>query len=441
MSKRKKIIRALYITIAVLIIAACGFGVLAYMRARNAWENPQDTLKAGADTYGYKDSVVNLVLIGTDSSAAREALNKGVRTDTIVICAIDMEEHTVRCITIPRDTYTTVNVINNRGEVVGEGVNRINAAYMLGINGNKGFDYQNTLDALGALFGNQKIPFEYYAAIDMDGIIPIADAVGGVPVTLDATIPGVGQQGQTVVLSGQAAENYVRTRKGVTGGSDLNRAKRQQAFFLGIAKQIKAMGPMDAVPRLWSSLQQYFNTNMSLEDMLAFASILNKTDVGEIEFTMPVGTTGMLNGMSLFFPDDEQLQNLALDTWFNLPPGTELWTSTPRKTPSKIIATPTYKVYTPPPTPKPTPTPSLTPSPTPEPTEEPEDTPDPTVKPTKKRTPEPTKPPATTKPPTEPPATTKPPKTGTPTPLVTTSDSGSASLDDSADSEAGPGDE
>ncbi len=95
MSKRKKIIRALYITIAVLIIAACGFGVLAYMRARNAWENPQDTLKAGADTYGYKDSVVNLVLIGTDSSAAREALNKGCGTDTIVICAIDMED--IRC--------------------------------------------------------------------------------------------------------------------------------------------------------------------------------------------------------------------------------------------------------------------------------------------------------------------------------------------------------
>lgn len=410
MSKRKKIIRALYITIAVLIVAASGFGVLAYVKAKNAWENPQDTLKAGADAYGYKDSVVNLVLIGTDNNSAREAAHKGVRTDTIVICAIDMEAKTARCITIPRDTYATINVINNSSDVIGESVNRINAAYMLGVHGNNGFDFQNTLDALGDLFGNEKIPFKYYAAIDMDGIVPIADAVGGVPVTLDATIPGVGQQGETVLISGQTADAYIRTRKGVTGGSDLNRAKRQQAFFMGLAKQIKSMGPMDAVPRLWSSLQQYFQTNMTLEDMLAFASILNKMDLEDIEFTMPVGTTGMLSGMSLFFPDDEQLQNLALDTWFNLPPGTELWTTTPRKTPSKIISTPTYSTYTMPPTP--TPTPTATPEPT--------STPQQTVKPTstvKPTTPSPTSPPPTTSPTTPP--TPSPPATSPPATTAT----------------------
>ncbi|MFZ5975502.1 MAG: LCP family protein [Bacillota bacterium] len=400
MSKRKKIISALYITIAVLVVAACGLGVISYLKAKAAWDNPGGTLQAGADAYGYKESVVNLVLIGTDSNPTRKARHEGVHTDTIVICAIDMEKNTARCITIPRDTYANVNKINSNYEIIGEGVDRINTAYMLGVHGNKGNDYQNTLDALSDLFGNQKIPFKYYAAIDMNGIVPIANAVDGLPVTLDVTISGVGQKGETVWLKDQSAEKYIRERKSITGGSDLARAQRQQAFFLGLAKRIKEMGPMDAIPRLWGSLQQYFTTNMSLEDMLAFGSILNKMNTDDIEFApIPVGTTGWLENKDMFFPDEEELQELALDTWFNLPPGTVLWTASPRRTPSKIIATPTYSSYTMPPTAKATPTatsnktatqtpkstikttvkPTLKPTTTPKPTATPESSPKPTT--------------------------------------------------------------
>lgn len=406
LSKRRKVIRALYVSLAVLVIAACGFGAAAFMKAKAAWDNPAGTLDAGTDEYGYNKNIVNLVLLGTDTNTAREAEHLGVRTDTIVICAIDMEKKTVRAITIPRDTYAIINKVNNNLDVIGQGANRINAAYMLGVHGNKGMDYQNTMDALGDLFGNQKIPFKYYAAVNMDGIVPVADAVGGVPLTLDVSIPGIGQKGETVTLSGQTAEDYVRVRKGYStlDGSDLSRAKRQQAFFLGIAKRIKEMGPLDAVPRLWGSLQQYFQTNMSMEEMLAFASILNDMDLNDIQFVMPVGTTGMLDGMSLFFPDDKQLQNLALDTWFNLPEGTELWTSSPRKTPEKIISTPTYKAYTPPPTKKPTATATPKATSTPKATEKPAATLKPTTKATVK--------------PTEPAATATPKKTATPKPTI-----------------------
>jgi len=356
LTRQRKIIRALYISVAVLVVAACGLGVAAFLRAKAAWDNPAGTLDAGTNEYGYNKDIVNLVLLGTDTSIERESRHMGVRTDTIVICAINMKEKTVRCITIPRDTYMVLNKLRNSNlnDIIGEEANRINAAYMLGINGHKGMDYQNTLDALGVLFGNRKIPFKYYAAINMDGIMPLADAVGGVPLTLDATITGVGRKGETVTLSGKKAEDYVRYRKDITDGSDYKRAQRQQAFFLGLARRIKEMGPLDAVPRLWGSLQQYAQTNMSMEEMLAFASILNDINVDDIQFTMPRGTTGWLDNMNLFFPDDKELQKMALDIWFNLPPGTDLWTSTPRPTPEKIISTPTNKFYTPLPTKKPT---------------------------------------------------------------------------------------
>ncbi len=365
--KRKKIIKALYISIAVLVVAACGIGALAYFKFQNAWQNPGDTLRAGeTDSLERNNDVVNLVLLGSDSSEEREARHMGARTDTIVICAINIKDYTVRAITIPRDTYIDgINQINNSGEVIGQGVNRINTAYIRGIHGSPGGDYQNTLTALEDLFGN-RVPFKYYAAINMDGIAPLADAVGGVPVTLDATIPKVGQKGQTLYLKGKTAENYVRTRHGVTGDSDIGRAERQQAFFLGLARRIKEMGAVDAVQKLWDSLNKYIETNLSLEQMVAFGSILNKMEMDKIEFTMPVGTTGMLDGKSMFFPDDEALQNLALDTWFNLPDGTSLWTTTPRRTPSKILRTPkstSYVIATP----VPTPTPTLTPEPTMEP--------------------------------------------------------------------------
>ena len=65
----------------------------------------------------------------------------------------------------------------------------------------------------------------------MDGISKIADAVGGIEVTLDTSIPGVGSKGKTVTLKGSKAETYLRDRHN-SSGSDFGRTTHQRDFIV-----------------------------------------------------------------------------------------------------------------------------------------------------------------------------------------------------------------
>lgn len=95
-----------------------------------------------------------------------------------------------------------------------------------------------------------RVDLQYYASLNMDAIIPLTEAVGGVPVTLEQDMKGIGKAGETVVLHGETAYQFVRRRKGITGGSDVARTARQRDYLKGLAMRVKEMGAVAAVPSL-----------------------------------------------------------------------------------------------------------------------------------------------------------------------------------------------
>lgn len=292
---------------------------------------PNEPEESGSIEYNGKkyeknENIVNLLFLGIDTNTERKINMMGYRSDMVMVCAIDTVTNEVTLISIPRDTYTTVYEIDDdTGKVVKTVQQKINAAYSFGGGATK-YSYQNAMACVEMFLERRceledpldftlDIPVYHYAGIDMDGIPQVAAAVGGVEITLERNIPGVGSKGQTVRLKYDNAELYVRTRE--DAGGDLDRARRQQKFMLALAKNIKDMGAVDIIVSLYDDLQKYVGTKLNTNQMLDFAKILMKTNIDSID-NITIPTEGKrISGKSYQIHNEQETLEILLDVYYN----------------------------------------------------------------------------------------------------------------------------
>lgn len=346
----RKAISALLSVLTVLIIGAAVVGILLSMRIKSSgyeslFNNPKiiitentegqanpdsiatpvfKTISYNGKTYMRNEGVVNLLFLGIDSDAVRRKNNKGYRSDMVMVCAVDTVEETATLISIPRDTYTTMYKIDSSGAIKSTVQAKINAAYAYG--GSKEYRPANSMNCVQMFLQREcelteplgftlEIPVGFYASIDMDGITKVASAVGGVEVKLDANIPGVGGKGETVLLKGSAAEEYIRNRHDTAGG-DITRAARQRTFMIALAKKIKNMGEVNIILSLYDELQKYVNTNLNTDNMLDFAKLLKKVKIDEIRQISIPGESKRIDGSSVIIHDEKETLELLLDVYY-----------------------------------------------------------------------------------------------------------------------------
>jgi LCP family protein required for cell wall assembly len=288
-------------------------------------EKPE-TIEYKGKTYIRNNNIVNILFLGIDYTEARAELNLGYRSDVMLVCAVDTATKKVSLISFPRDTYTTVyNIDENTGKIEKTRQNKINAAFAFG-GGPKHFGYQNAMTCVEMFMQREcklknkldftlNIPVYFYAGIDIDGIAPVAESVGGVEVTLDYDQPGVGKKGDTVLLKGDKAEIYLRDRHNTPGG-DLGRADKEQDFIIKLAKKIKSMGAADIILNLYDDLQKYVNTNLNASQMVDLAKILTGVNLDNVDkYTVP-GKGDTLNGTYYYMPDEKDVLELLLKVYY-----------------------------------------------------------------------------------------------------------------------------
>jgi polyisoprenyl-teichoic acid--peptidoglycan teichoic acid transferase len=194
----------------------------------------------------------NFVLIGSDTRAnvqtpeERQAFGDastegGQRSDTLMVVHVDPEAKTGFLVSFPRDLQVNIP---------GLGQSKINAAF----NTDSGGGPQRVVDTLKQNFN---IPIQHYVEVDFESFKGIVDAMGGVPVYIDAPsrdpksgfefIPFNFHPG-CYTLDGSTALNYVRSRdmeQYIDGrwqnpdadAPDLHRIQRQQDFMKRLATE------------------------------------------------------------------------------------------------------------------------------------------------------------------------------------------------------------
>ncbi|MEA4914216.1 MAG: LCP family protein [Christensenella sp.] len=254
--------------------------------------DPYEVISAQADT-SMMQNIVNVLLIGVDYAEERETWNgkHEYHADVMMVMAINFDKNRVDLISIPRDTYAKIPGIR--------GIYKINAS----INCGGGFEapggtgFLKTCDAASWMLGG--IPVNYYYAVTMPAVKQLVDAIGGVDYNLDVTYSMMGRNYKAgpTHLNGQGVLDYLRVRKKVSSGGDLNRVNRQKEMLIAIFDSMQQQNLILKVPDIINSFDGQLYTNCTLGQTAAltkFAYTLDKNNIGM--YTMGgTGPTSIFN--------------------------------------------------------------------------------------------------------------------------------------------------
>jgi LCP family protein required for cell wall assembly len=210
----------------------------------------------------------NILVMGVDHRPTFEAW----RTDSLMVVAIDFPTGQVGVISIPRDLYV---------EIPGKGKGRINEVDYYG---------EKTLGAgggprlLAEVVQNELgIPTQHYARVQMDGLVQLVDALGGVTVHLDCPLeeatPNPSNPNELVYWTLPAGDNLldgVTAKKFATYrylSSDFSRVARQQQLLWAIRNRALQPDVIPRMPELWQALGNLFATDLKLLDAITLARV------------------------------------------------------------------------------------------------------------------------------------------------------------------------
>lgn len=197
--------------------------------------------------YIYDHKIENFLIMGTDGSGNEEAIGEdyiGSMADFLAVAIVDHTEKSYAILQINRDTMTKVNLILSDGSGEARALEQICCAHWYG--GNKEMSCKNTVAAVSELLGG--LPIDGYYAIPMQEIMRLNATVGGVTLTVQGDFTREDPSlvaGETITLTDEQAEHYVRGRMSVDDGGNQSRMSRQKQFMTAYMQQAREKTSQD----------------------------------------------------------------------------------------------------------------------------------------------------------------------------------------------------
>jgi LCP family protein required for cell wall assembly len=227
---------------------------------------------------------VTVLLAGVDFAPGRATH----LTDTMLVATFDPDSGDVAMISVPRDLY---GVPLGDGRVYNAKLNSLMAQASADPAGFPLGGPATLKAAIGALLDTQ---IHYFAAIDIEGMRQLIDALGGVDVVVERTINDPqyhdalsGQRGFFIEagphhLDGHTAMAFIRSRM-AAGESDFTRAERQQLVLTAIAEQLTAGNLLVTLPALLDTVRDNVATDIPSRRIPEIASAGQEADLRNME--------------------------------------------------------------------------------------------------------------------------------------------------------------
>ncbi|MGQ4384969.1 LCP family protein [Streptomyces sp. SAS_270] len=255
--RRRRILRWSATVLAVLILGTAGAGYLYYQHLNNNIK--KDKLNIGDEKDRAAESKanaagqtpLNILLIGSDARDTKENQKLGGAKDTFggvpladvqMLLHVSADRTNMSVVSMPRDTLLRMPKCTDpdNGKVYPATVGRLMTNESLG-RGGPGCTVA-TWEKL------TDIHIDHFMKIDFSGVVSMADAIGGVPVCVDANIyskdslghgSGLKLEKGTTYIKGKQALQWLRTRYGFEDGSDIARAKAQHQYMNAMVRQLR----------------------------------------------------------------------------------------------------------------------------------------------------------------------------------------------------------
>ena len=268
--------------------------------------------------YRKKPEVEAYLLMGIDRTGEAEAIDGyigGGQADLLLLLVVDHQTASYRVLQINRDTMAEVEILGVRGDVVGTEIEQIALAH--GYGDGMESSCENTVRAVSRLLYGSEI--DGYAALQMDAVPLLNDAIGGVTVTVEDDFSAVDRtlvQGETLRLQGEQALHFVRARHYVDDDSNLSRMRRQRTYLSAFAAQFeRALAEeSELLLTLYEDVQPYMVTDISGKAMSRLAQRCRGYTNGGI-LTLE-GEARMGEEFIEYLPDEDSLKATVLQLFY-----------------------------------------------------------------------------------------------------------------------------
>ncbi|HIZ98541.1 MAG TPA: LCP family protein [Candidatus Janibacter merdipullorum] len=239
---------------------------------------------------------LNILVIGSDTREGLgtkeygvETAEGGARSDTNLLVHISADRESVSVISIPRDSMTQAptDCSDPQSTVANGEVRRWN----------DNFNEGGPACVVKTLEGLTGIYVDHVAVIDFNGFQSMVDGLGGVDVCLPEPVQDEDAQIDLPAgkqrLDGKEALGYVRMRKSLGDGSDLQRIERQQTFMSSMAQEATRTSLLLRPDKLYAFLDAATKSmtadeDLGLKRMISIAGSVKELGMSELTFvTVP----------------------------------------------------------------------------------------------------------------------------------------------------------
>lgn len=238
------------------------------------WE--EGDLRYDGVHYRYNSDILTFLFLGIDKKEEVQRVEEGIdggQSDAIFLLVLNPHTKEINVIGIPRDTVAELEVYDEKGVYLGNGMGQITLQH--GYGDGAELSCERSLAAVSRLFYG--LPIHGYCAINMGAIPLLNDAVGGIEVVALETLNLNGRtvkEGETVHLMGNAAYDYLHNRDINSFNSAGRRLERQKQYLTAYAGAAISTATKDFTfpVTLYNTLTKYMVTDISVDEVSYLAS-------------------------------------------------------------------------------------------------------------------------------------------------------------------------
>jgi LCP family protein required for cell wall assembly len=266
--RRRRVLRWSATLLALVILGTAGAGYLYYRHLNgnirkddlNLGDEKDRAAESKANAAG--QTPLNILLIGSDArdtkenqelGGARDKFGGPALADVQMLLHVSADRSNMSVVSMPRDTLVDIPKCTDpdTGKVYPATTTRVmtNESLMRGGPGCTVATWEKLTD----------IHIDHFMMIDFAGVVSMADAIGGVPVCVNANIyshthdghgSGLKLERGTTYIKGEQALQWLRTRYGFEDGSDLARAEAQHMYMNAMVRQLRANAKLSSPNKL-----------------------------------------------------------------------------------------------------------------------------------------------------------------------------------------------
>ncbi|MDY2628725.1 MAG: LCP family protein [Lachnospiraceae bacterium] len=313
--------------IGILLLAAAGAGLYFHLAGRQKAQVPEDfrisqnlntEITYNGKKYKYNSNLKNILFMGVDTKeevTLKDTPGIAGQADCIMILSMDRESGETRILQISRDSMTDVDLYDINGNYYTSVYAQIATQYAYG-NGKESscWAMKKTVSEL-----LHDLPIDAYISVNIDAIHIINDAVGGVTLTIPEDYTSIDPafvKGETITLTGEQAEKYVRSRDTNERGSNNGRMRRQVQYIPELLRTVKQqMGISgDYYDRFYPLLSPYLVTDLSGDQINELAEY----DLNEEEILYVPGEIQDGEKYEEYHVDEQALEELLISTFYQV---------------------------------------------------------------------------------------------------------------------------